>query len=147
MRSQCYAGIFPSLEWEFPPPLAGEGRVGASKRGGGAMSTVVSDEKATAKTAPKEYRQFIGGEWVSASNGATYPDRNPFTSEPMATIPASTRDRDAARLWQYGRAETLRRVADHRRHPLRRDLRGGRLPARGRQRHHPRARPGRAGRR
>ena len=28
------------------------------------MSTVVSDEKATAKTAPKEYRQFINGEWV-----------------------------------------------------------------------------------
>ena len=60
------------------------------------MSTVVSDEKATAKTAPKEYRQFIGGEWVSASNGATYPDRNPFTGEPMATIPASTRE-DAKR--------------------------------------------------
>src|SRR6266446_3239076 len=60
------------------------------------MSTVVSDEKATAKTAPKEYRQFIGGEWVGASSGATYPDRNPFTGEPMATIPASTRD-DAKR--------------------------------------------------
>src|SRR5436190_2184261 len=60
------------------------------------MSTVVSDEKATAKTAPKEYRQFIGGEWVSASNGATYADRNPFTGEPMATIPASTRE-DAKR--------------------------------------------------
>src|SRR5437870_6649501 len=60
------------------------------------MSTVVSDERATAKTAPKEYRQFIGGEWVGASNGATYPDRNPFTSEPMATIPASTRE-DARR--------------------------------------------------
>src|SRR5437868_6324141 len=60
------------------------------------MSTVVSDEKATAKTAPKEYRQFIGGEWVGASNGATYPDRNPFTGEPMATIPASTRE-DAKR--------------------------------------------------
>ena len=60
------------------------------------MSTVVSDEKATAKTAPKEYRQFIGGEWVGASNGATYPDRNPYTGEPMATIPASTRE-DAKR--------------------------------------------------
>ena len=52
------------------------------------MSTVVSDEKATAKTAPKEYKQFIGGEWVGASKGATYADRNPFTGEPMATIPA-----------------------------------------------------------
>ncbi len=56
------------------------------------MSTVVSDEKATAKTAPKEYRQFIGGEWVGASKGATYTDRNPFTGETMATIPASTRE-------------------------------------------------------
>ena len=60
------------------------------------MSTVVSDEKATAKTAPKEYRQFIGGEWVGASKGATYQDRNPFTGETMATIPASTRE-DAKR--------------------------------------------------
>ena len=60
------------------------------------MSTVVSDEKATAKTAPKEYRQFIGGEWVGASKGATYSDRNPFTGETMATIPASTRE-DAKR--------------------------------------------------
>ncbi len=60
------------------------------------MSTVVSDEKATAKTAPKEYRQFIGGEWVGASKGATYSDRNPFTGETMATIPASTRE-DARR--------------------------------------------------
>ncbi len=38
------------------------------------MSTVVSDEKATAKTAPKEYRQFIDGEWVAATNGASYGD-------------------------------------------------------------------------
>ena len=60
------------------------------------MSTVVSDQKATAKTAPKEYRQFIGGEWVGASKGATYPDRNPFTGETMATIPASSRE-DAKR--------------------------------------------------
>src|SRR5216683_2889191 len=60
------------------------------------MSTVVSDEKATAKTAPKDYRQFIGGEWVGASKGATYSDRNPFTGETMATIPASTRE-DAKR--------------------------------------------------
>src|SRR5258708_7815491 len=56
------------------------------------MSTVVSDEKATAKTAPKAYGQFINGEWVGASKGATYTDRNPFTGETMATIPASTRE-------------------------------------------------------
>src|SRR5207248_8058973 len=44
-----------------------------------------------------------------------------------AADPVAALDRDAARLWQYGRAETLRRVAHHRRHPLRRDLRGGGL--------------------
>ena len=60
------------------------------------MSTVVSDEKATAKTAPKEYRQFIDGKWVPASNGATYADNDPFTGEKMATVPASTRE-DAKR--------------------------------------------------
>src|SRR3989442_7711137 len=60
------------------------------------MSTVVSDEKATAKTAHRKYRQFTGGQWVGASTGATYRDRNPFTGEPMATIPASTRE-DAKR--------------------------------------------------
>jgi aldehyde dehydrogenase (NAD+) len=56
------------------------------------MSTVVSDEKATAATTPKEYRQFINGKWVAASNNATYPDYNPFTGEKMATIPASSRE-------------------------------------------------------
>src|SRR5438067_11399677 len=60
------------------------------------MSTVVSDEKATAKTAPKEYRQFIDGQWVPASNGPTYADQDPFTAETMATIPASSRE-DAKR--------------------------------------------------
>src|SRR5436309_1281019 len=60
------------------------------------MSTVVSDEKATAKTAPKEYRQFIDGQWVPASNGATYADYDPFTAKTMATIPASGRE-DAKR--------------------------------------------------
>src|SRR5438445_6839743 len=60
------------------------------------MSTVVSDEKATAKTAPKEYRQFIDGKWVAASNGATYADHDPFTGQTMATIPASSRE-DAKR--------------------------------------------------
>src|SRR6266480_2397346 len=60
------------------------------------MSTVLSDEKATAKTAPKEYRQFIYGQWVPASNGATYADQDTATAETMATIPASSRE-DAKR--------------------------------------------------
>ena len=56
------------------------------------MSTVVTDEKATAKTAPREYQQFIGGKWVPASNGATYDDHDPFTGDTVATIPASNRE-------------------------------------------------------
>src|SRR6202140_4518010 len=55
------------------------------------MSTGVSEEEATAKTAPKEYKQFIGGEWVGASKGATYQAKNPFTGETMAALPAPTR--------------------------------------------------------
>src|SRR5919108_3095945 len=60
------------------------------------MSTVVSDEKATAKTAPKEYRQFIGGKWVPAANGAPYADNDPFSGDTVGAIPASSRD-DAKR--------------------------------------------------
>src|SRR6266480_3615192 len=56
------------------------------------MSTVVTDEKATAKTAPREYQQFIGGKWVPASNGATYDDHDPFSGDTVATIPASNRE-------------------------------------------------------
>jgi acyl-CoA reductase-like NAD-dependent aldehyde dehydrogenase len=60
------------------------------------MSTVVSEEKATAKTAPKDYQQFIGGKWAGASNNATFEDHDPFTGNVVAKIPASTRD-DAKR--------------------------------------------------
>jgi len=60
------------------------------------MSTVVTDEKTAAKTAPKEYRQFIGGKWVPASNGATYADHDPFSGDTVASIPASSRE-DAKR--------------------------------------------------
>src|SRR5256886_9560377 len=56
------------------------------------MSTVVTDEKATAKTAPREYQEFIGGKWVPASNGATYDDHDPFSGDTVATIPASNRE-------------------------------------------------------
>jgi aldehyde dehydrogenase (NAD+) len=60
------------------------------------MSTVVTDEKAAAKTTPKDYKQFIGGKWVPAASGKTYPDLDPFSGETVANIPASTRD-DAKR--------------------------------------------------
>jgi acyl-CoA reductase-like NAD-dependent aldehyde dehydrogenase len=41
-----------------------------------------------ATTAAQEYRQFIGGEWVAAADGATYDDLDPFTGEVVATAPA-----------------------------------------------------------
>ena len=42
--------------------------------------------------ATQEYRQFIGGEWVDAADGATFEDRDPFTGEVVATVPAGTRE-------------------------------------------------------
>src|SRR4051794_29973699 len=43
---------------------------------------------------PREYRHFIGGEWVAGE--ATFEDRDPFTSEAVAMVPAGGRE-DAAR--------------------------------------------------
>ena len=60
------------------------------------MSTVVSDEKAATKTTPRDYKQFIGGKWVTAANSATYDDHDPYSGATVARIPASTRD-DARR--------------------------------------------------
>ena len=56
------------------------------------MSTVLTDEKAQTATAPKTHKQFIDGQWVAASNGATYVDHDPFTGDAVANIPASTRE-------------------------------------------------------
>jgi len=33
------------------------------------------------------YRMFIGGEWVEAASGETFPSDNPFTGKPWAVIP------------------------------------------------------------
>lgn len=49
-----------------------------------------------ATTAAQEYRQFIGGEWVAAADGAAYDDLDPFTGEAVATVPAGGPD-DARR--------------------------------------------------
>jgi acyl-CoA reductase-like NAD-dependent aldehyde dehydrogenase len=46
--------------------------------------------------ATSEYRQFIGGEWVDAAGGETFEDRDPFTGEVVATVPAGGAD-DARR--------------------------------------------------
>ena len=39
---------------------------------------------------PEQYKMFIDGEWVSASNGETFPTENPFTGEVWAHIPRAT---------------------------------------------------------
>ena len=54
------------------------------------MSTVVSDEKAATRTAPKDYKQFIGGQWVAASNGSTFADHDPFSGDTMANKAVNT---------------------------------------------------------
>jgi acyl-CoA reductase-like NAD-dependent aldehyde dehydrogenase len=44
----------------------------------------------------QEYRQFIGGEWTDAAGGGTFEDRDPFTGEAVAIVPAGGAD-DARR--------------------------------------------------
>jgi acyl-CoA reductase-like NAD-dependent aldehyde dehydrogenase len=43
---------------------------------------------ATAAEAVRDYRQFIGGKWTGASSGETFEDRDPFTGETVAVVPA-----------------------------------------------------------
>ena len=40
----------------------------------------------------REAKQFIGGQWTDASDGATFEDRDPFTGDVVANVPAGTRD-------------------------------------------------------
>ena len=35
----------------------------------------------------REAKQFIGGEWSEASEGATFDDRDPFTGDVVASVP------------------------------------------------------------
>ena len=43
------------------------------------------------------YKMFIGGEWVEAASGETFPSDNPFTGKPWALIPrGGARDADRA---------------------------------------------------
>jgi len=41
----------------------------------------------TASGALARYKMFIGGEWVEAASGETFPSDNPFTGKPWALIP------------------------------------------------------------
>jgi acyl-CoA reductase-like NAD-dependent aldehyde dehydrogenase len=50
----------------------------------------------TLKSDVREVKQFIGGEWVEASEGATFEDHDPFTGDVVALVPAGTRGDAAA---------------------------------------------------
>src|SRR5215471_15131975 len=64
------------------------GDASSGPREGEDMTSVQSDVR--------EAKQFIGGQWTDASAGATFEDRDPFTGDVVANVPAGTRD-DARR--------------------------------------------------
>ena len=45
----------------------------------------------TTESVRREYRQFIGGQWVEAGDGGTFEDLDPYTGDVVATVPAGTR--------------------------------------------------------
>src|SRR6266702_5269350 len=47
---------------------------------------------ATTAETMREYQQFIGGQWMPAANGKTFEDKDPFTGETVASIPAGGAD-------------------------------------------------------
>ncbi|HEV8384204.1 MAG TPA: aldehyde dehydrogenase family protein, partial [Candidatus Acidoferrales bacterium] len=52
---------------------------------------------ATTSAQPKPGKLFIGGQWLDAADGKTYPTLNPATGETLTVIAeASDRDADAA---------------------------------------------------
>jgi len=51
----------------------------------------------TASSTLARYKMFIGGEWVDAASGETFPSDNPFTGKPWALIPrGGAQDADRA---------------------------------------------------
>jgi acyl-CoA reductase-like NAD-dependent aldehyde dehydrogenase len=48
------------------------------------------------ETTTRECRQFIAGEWVEAAEGRTFEDRDPYTDDVVAQVPAGARE-DARR--------------------------------------------------
>ena len=55
------------------------------------------------ETGIKDYRQFIGGEWVDAAGGGTFDDRDPFTGEVVARVAGGRARGRAARDRGRGR--------------------------------------------
>lgn len=48
------------------------------------------------ETTIRAAKQFIGGEWIAAADGRTFEDRDPYTGDVIAEVPAGSRE-DAAR--------------------------------------------------
>ena len=46
----------------------------------------------TLERTKQHFQQSIGGQWVDATNGRTFDDRNPYTGEVIATVAAGTRE-------------------------------------------------------
>jgi len=44
---------------------------------------------ATAAESVREYQQFVAGSWTAAASGETFEDKDPFTGETVATVPAA----------------------------------------------------------
>ncbi len=55
-------------------------------------------------TTIREAKQFVGGEWVDAADGSTFEDRDPYTGDVVAEIPAGSRE-DARRAVEAAAAE------------------------------------------
>lgn len=51
----------------------------------------------------RQYKMYIGGEWVEAATGQTFDDLNPYTGEVYAQLPAGTRE-DARRAIEAAQA-------------------------------------------
>ena len=43
---------------------------------------------ATTAEAVRDYQQFIGGKWTGAAGGDTFEDRDPYTGDTVANVPA-----------------------------------------------------------
>src|SRR5947207_1852598 len=72
-----------------------------------------------------DYKMYIGGRWVDASDGSKEEVRNPYTGKAIGTVPAATEEDvtaavtaavqagpTMAKMAAYKRAEFLRRTSD-----------------------------------
>ena len=61
-------------------------------------------EMSAIDTAIRDAKQFVGGEWVDAADGSTFEDRDPYTGDVVAEVPAGSRE-DARRAVEAAAAE------------------------------------------